>query len=545
MDLSSINGVLRVPASDGLQSTSSPATIASQLKSRLLDGFLSHNEERGKAAHVVNGTPPSDIQLVSNPLHRELARNIFSYRDIFMTPRNFELDVDADELRTIYVLHVLNHVFKHRNVVLKNNQKLKAAKGTEDETPELRDQGFTRPVVLLLVPFRSTALAIVKQLAALSGTKQQENWQRFLKEYSSSSEQNALDESKPEDYKRIFGGNIDDSFRVGVQFSGKNMKLFSDFYSSDILIASPLGLRMAMDGVTKGKPTIQADFLSSIEVVILDHADVILQQNFDHVQVIFENLNTIPKENHDCNFSRVRSWNLDGKAKYLRQSILLSSYLFPELLHLSSSLCANISGSLYVKTSYRDGAISKTSGDVPQTFQFVEGSESATSPEHDSDLRFNFFVERVLKSVNQSTIVFISHYFDFLKLRNHLEEKGIEFGELSEYTPGPSVNRSRSHFMNGKLKLLLVTERFHFYHRYKLRGMEQLVFYTLPLVADFYAEFVKFFALQSSGRTVKGNPSVTALFSKFDKLKLERILGEQRARQLSKHGHERKAWLFA
>ena len=120
---------------------------------------------------------------------------------------------------------------------------------------EIRDQGYTRPKVLILVPFRSAALHVMETLMDLSGTTQQENKKRLRKEFGVDAEEEqeeqedgegnaSADLKKPLDYQQTFKGNIDDCFRVGIKFSRKTMKLYADFYSSDILVASPLGLRM-------------------------------------------------------------------------------------------------------------------------------------------------------------------------------------------------------------------------------------------------------------------------------------------------------------
>lgn len=46
-----------------------------------------------------------------------------------------------------------------------------------------------------------------------------------------------------EDYDFLFSGNTDDHFKIGISVSKKSLKLFTEFYSSDIIIASPLGLK--------------------------------------------------------------------------------------------------------------------------------------------------------------------------------------------------------------------------------------------------------------------------------------------------------------
>jgi hypothetical protein len=116
-----------------------------------------------------------------------------------------------------------------------------------------------------------------------SSPSETENKSRFLSEFSlPPGVADRLVEKAgewPKDHVDTFKGNVDDNFRVGVKVTRKSVKLFGGFYGSDIVVGSPLGLRMSIE---KEK---SADFLSSIEIVVADQLDAMSMQNWEHVQV--------------------------------------------------------------------------------------------------------------------------------------------------------------------------------------------------------------------------------------------------------------------
>lgn len=139
--------------------------------------------------------------------------------------------------------------------MLKNNERLSNATKAGSTAPEdVQDQGFTRPSVLILLPFRSFAMQWLDALTCHTPrpSYQIENYARFMSEYGLPP--GAVDKlaeaapgTYPKDHIEMFKGNVDDSFRLGVKLTRKSVKLFADFYGCDIIIASPLGLRMSIE----------------------------------------------------------------------------------------------------------------------------------------------------------------------------------------------------------------------------------------------------------------------------------------------------------
>ncbi|KAI8644844.1 hypothetical protein BD408DRAFT_339777 [Parasitella parasitica] len=396
------------------------------------------------------------------PLQDRLFCQMNSYRDIVFCNRSLS---NAKEIRNAYALHALNHITKTRDRVLKNNAKLSKAQKEGTDAGEMRDQGFTRPKVLIILPFRNTVVDLVDTFIKLSGTEQQENKNRFLEQFNLREEE-AIDTSKPADYLQNFQGNIDDHFRLGIKFAKKSMKLYADFYNADVIIASPLGLRTLIG--TEGDKKRDFDFLSSIEVVILDQSNHFLMQNWEHIDHVFQHLNLIPTDGHGCDISRIKSWYLDGKAKYLRQTLVFADFLTPEFNALFNKYLKNVAGKLKIKRSYEDGSILDVIPQIQQTFTRID----APSLKSINDVRYKYFIEKTLPTLRKSaimqshTLIFIPSYFDFVRVRNYFEDNRYSYEPCSEYASGPAITRSRAQFFHGRSNFLLYTERLHFFRRY-------------------------------------------------------------------------------
>lgn len=170
---------------------------------------------------------------------------------------------------------------------------------------------------------------------------------------------------------------------------------------------------------------------------------------------------------------------------------------------------------------------------LSQAFHRFDAAAATSEP----DARFDYFVRKVLPHYKDATmagtLIFISSYYDFVRLRNHLKRENASFVQLSEYASNSKIARARDLFYHGKKPMVLLTERFHFYRRYRLKGVKHLIFYQLPIYPQFYAE-VSNFLLEPSAPDIVGDtiPTCTVLYSKLDAMRLANVIGQQRAAQL-------------
>ncbi|OVA17570.1 Digestive organ expansion factor [Macleaya cordata] len=490
-----------------------------------------------------------------NDFHSSRQRRFFtlcnSYRDILhCNKKPFYLKGPEEDsgVMDAYIMHALNHVFRTRDVVTKNEAKLaKHPENIKEENDEgFLDHGFTRPKVLILLPLASIALRVVKRLIQLTPSSHKVNVEytdRFLDEFGvgevdKNELSNGVDDgetsksqksSKPSDFQALFGGNNNDHFMIGIKFTRRSIKLYSDFYSSDIIVASPLGL-ITKFGEAEVEKEKDVDYLSSIESYMqrFMYSCVVTVQNWSHVNTVVENLNHIPSKLHGTDVMRIRKWYLDGYAKFYRQTILLGSFPNPDINALFNQLCVNYQGKVKLLTEYK-GVLPKVLLQVRQVYERFD----STSIVDASDARLDYFVKKVsfnklswyIGLQNGGTMLFISSYFEFVRIRNFLKSQNASFCMLGEYTKQSDISRARVWFFEGKRKIMLYTERAHFYHRYKIRGIKNLIIYSLPERKEFYPEIVNM--LEGSE-----NMTCTVLFSRLDQLRLERIVGSTASKRL-------------
>ncbi|KAL5158303.1 U3 small nucleolar RNA-associated protein 25 [Glycine soja] len=232
--------------------------------------------------------------------------------------------------------------------------------------------------------------------------------------------------SKVADFQILFGGNNEDDFMIGIKFTRKTVKLFSDFHTSDIIIALALCLVNKIEEAGSNKEK-DVDFLSSLEVLIIDHADVTSMQNWYHVHTVIEHLNRLPSKQPGTDVMRIRPWYLDDHSRFYRQTVILGFYSNPDVNASFNHQCLNYEGKIYERFNVDS---------------IVEAD----------DARFDYFVK-------------------------------------------------------------------------KIRGVQNLIIYSLPERKEFYPEIVNM--LDGSD-----NMTCTALFSYLDKLRLERIVGTTPAKRM-------------
>lgn len=492
-------------------------------------------------------------------------------------------------------MHILNHVLTSRARVQCNNIRIKelaeasllreCAGGAEDIN-RWRDQGYTRPKVLVLLPTRTTCCEHVKTMIQMLGSNTcVDNMKMFDREYGpivSDRLEKGVDDKgnvndrmrrrlavlrhKGSEWNELFGdhANSDDDFVLGLSLtpnfvlsprppmltpsSRVNVKLCADLYQCDIILASPLGLKMVISSNDEDDgPSDKADvdFLSSIDVCLIARSDVLLMQNWDHVNIILASMNRQPKKVSGIDFSRVRNFHLEGHGAHWRQLILVSQFANPHILSTFRRHAKNVEGSLRMCRTFRsdDASICDILFSVRQIFQRVH----CLSPSAAGLDRLRYFSEHILPKLRRSkqkhTLIYIPSYFDFIALRNLLLKFEADFVSITEYARVSEVSRGRARFMQGQKSMLLYTGRAHFFLRHDIKGTRHVIFFGLPDYPEVYPAIVNMMNCNVINTVPCMPVSCLSLFTKYDVHQLEQIVGTSHARRLINQG-EKSSFMF-
>ncbi|KAL3783403.1 LOW QUALITY PROTEIN: hypothetical protein ACHAW5_008767 [Stephanodiscus triporus] len=462
-----------------------------------------------------------------------------------------------------------------------------AADADAGDVDRWRDQGYARPKVLVLLPTRATCHKFVETIIRLLGSSAiVDNWDRFHEEYGpigpdaedggdvddddgegdgdggkrdevdARARRVAVLRQKGLEWNELFGDNVnaDDDFKMGLSLtpnfvessssaggkkrkakraeavagagasSGVNVKLCADFYRSDIILASPIGLKMAISGNDEDDDEADepdVDFLSSIDICVICRSDVLLMQNWDHVNFVLDSLNRQPRKVSDIDFSRVRNYHLEGRGSYWRQLILFSQFASPRILSTFRRHAEN-DASPWSDQRMR-AACDVTVHGARQVFQRV----TCQSPSEAGPDRLRYFSEHVLPKLTRSgqkhTLIYVPSYFDFIALRNLLLKREVDFVSITEYARVSEVSRGRARFLQGRKSIMLYTGRAHFFLRHKIKGAR-----TIRGVLSRRRQHAERRTCLDDAKdgVVPCTPmSCLSLFTKFDAHQLERIVG--------------------
>ncbi|CBZ32702.1 hypothetical protein, conserved [Leishmania donovani] len=400
----------------------------------------------------------------------------------------------------------------------------------DEQELELRDRGFSKTRLCVFCPLRNHAYKFVYSLVSILQADPSKCSKLAMFEQDFTEIEEAVDPTfkrRPRDYQRAFEGNIDDSFCVGLRLEPELVHVYSHPLNSDVLLCSPLGLRRRIE--KNGDVLVS---LSSIEVCLLEDAQMLFQQNWMHVTAVLELLNKRPTDTTHglSDLRRVYAWALEGKSGRHRQTIMSTDVCNATMLSTFRTASVNNSGKIVLQRRADPGVLSRVLVPVRQHFIRFDPSSLATV---DGD-RFEFFTKQVYEAkINAMAerdvriIVFVPSYFDFVRVRNYLHREYREsYVALCEYTSLKQQRRALGQFSDLERPVLLVTERFYYFKRYFVKLAEALIFYSPPMFPEYYASL--------TNRLVATSPNAftMTLYCRYDTHELNRLVGTSRMLQL-------------
>ena len=559
-------------------SCSSPFDMYTKAMASSIDAvpsITSRTAYAGGKATALNG-----VKVLTSEKEPTLASCLSSYCDVMASKEN-DKELVAEAVR-----HVASH--------------LASICGGRAKQSGGRDRGYSRPSVLVVCPSRAVAIAYFRRVLsqvrrdaalddaaegdlsnAAAGAEDDDDlnklicsqYSRFMTEYTvepSSDDEKKV--SKGEHFCEYFGPekNTDDDFRMGISFNASFVKgvakavkrslvrdhredgedddsarypirLYSPFQSSDLIIASPLSLKLLNE---RSPDDVNVD-LSSISIMHLSGCDYMHNQNWDHVREVVGYVNRKPtKFTAEVEFDKVHDWLIncdygpDGEpvkgSGFRRQVIMTSKFVNPEIASTFSSISLSPTGSYKSRSLPRSTAVDEVDNGVRQCFVRLK-CESFKLAQAE---KMRYFKDTILPSLQKSgtsnVLIYTPSYFDFVPLRNILLRADYPHVTISEYSRWSEVQRGRSRFYHSVKPCLLYTGGAHFYNRLNIRGVKKVYFIGVPDYKSFYSEVANFVNPSLFDSPNDSVSPVVTIFTNYEIRQLEGVVGRKNSKRIEK-----------
>ncbi|GFE53867.1 U3 small nucleolar RNA-associated protein 25 [Babesia ovis] len=413
---------------------------------------------------------------------------------------------DLSSIRFLYALHTANHICKSVTSTVEQSH------------------GFTRPRVLYICGLKCMARDFIDHLITLLTVKKGDpKLDKFHEEYdlpedeSSAQQSSFLKTQKSFDFVETFSGNQDDAFKMGLRYQSGMLRLYTPFYTSDVIVASPLGLKIMI------QEDDEYDFLSSIEILLVDRLDVLKFQNWRFFLDVFEKLNLPLKKWRDADLTRLRHSTVDGQSELYRQTVCVSCTQHSVFNSFFKRL-PNRRGS--IKLSYpprQDLVLLGSRLRVQQLFVKV----SASSIKEAEGELLSYFIKNMVNGLHGigNVLVVLGDYTHFLRIQNDLKLANFEYLPCHESNTGKQMLFARQQFQAGKVRVLLTTSRLLFFKRYLIKGTSRVVFVIPPDYPELYREALRMMDLSKRN-------SIVTLYTRFHANQLEPIVGTYKIHKL-------------
>ncbi|CRG99603.1 conserved protein, unknown function [Plasmodium relictum] len=506
---------------------------------------------------------------------------INSYVDVLYANKNV---LNSHFIRLLNSIHILNHLKKkrkRRKYINKKIEKLERVEQVKKENIEIKedfcDESFARPKILILCSFRYITKEYIDLICNLLTLTEVKNKNKFLNEYDiTKDERKKMKEiyskkRKTLDYINLYRGNNDDCFRCGIKLleNEKKIQLYSPFYDSDILICSPLGLDIIIkeskkeedfdmdsessdnydlkdENISKRnknnksqkqkkkknsnskKKLYEYDFLSSIEILIIDQIDTILMQNLLILKNVLNFINKPLLRWGNANINRIPKYIINGFLKNYRQTIISSSILDTNFISLIQS-ADNFRSYLKLFIKNDDNILLQVRDlNINQYFKKIECDSILKIEESIIDFISTNVID-ILSNINQ-LIIFLPTYIEYIRIYEILKKNDITFKGINEYTDEKKRIKILKLFKFKRINILLITGRLMFYERCTFKGANNVIFFSPPKFIFMYYELIK-------DLTKNSNSSSICYYTKYHTYELERIVGQSRALQLIKENN--------